>query len=75
MAYRSTDLTRSTAATKRAVFLRAARTIVATRGFSAASVTAIAQESGTSVGLVYSYFENRENLLSEVFRSVAEYEL
>ncbi|MBJ7287391.1 TetR/AcrR family transcriptional regulator [Williamsia sp.] len=75
MPYRQTDTTRATADAKRSAFLGAARSLVSQNGFGAATVAAIARESGNSVGLVYSYFDNRENLLSEVFRSAAGHEL
>lgn len=75
MPYRSTELTRTSAEARRAEFLRAARSLVAVHGFAGATVAAIAHESGTSVGLVYSYFDDRENLLAEVFRSAAAHEL
>lgn len=75
MPYRSTELTRTSAEARRAGFLRSARSLVSTHGFAGATVSAIADESGTSVGLVYSYFDDRENLLAEVFRSAANHEL
>ncbi|MBM7367554.1 TetR/AcrR family transcriptional regulator [Gordonia hydrophobica] len=74
MAYRPTETTRRSAAAKRAAILTAARTTVATGGFAAATVAAIAEGSGVSVGSVYSYFDNRETLLAEVFRDAAVYE-
>ncbi|WP_460304957.1 TetR/AcrR family transcriptional regulator [Actinocorallia aurea] len=75
MAYRATEATRRNAEAKRAGFLRAARELMADRGFGAATVAAIAAASGTSVGSVYSYFDGREDLLAEVFRSAAGHEL
>ena len=75
MAYRSTASTRRSAEAKRAAILAAARAIVADGGFAAASVAAIAEGSGVSVGSVYSYFDNRDTLLAEVFRDAAEFEL
>nr|WP_240943185.1 TetR/AcrR family transcriptional regulator [Planosporangium thailandense] len=55
--------------------MRAARSLVAARGFGGATVAAIAGECGASVGSVYSYFDSREYLLAEVFRSAAGHEL
>ncbi|MDX6741383.1 TetR/AcrR family transcriptional regulator [Actinocorallia sp. A-T 12471] len=75
MAYRPTETTRRNAELKRAGFLRAARSLVAERGFGAATVAAIAAECAASVGSVYSYFDGREDLLAEVFRSAASHEL
>ncbi|MCF8588251.1 TetR/AcrR family transcriptional regulator [Gordonia liuliyuniae] len=74
MPYRPTEQTRRSAQAKRAAMLAAARGLVADAGFSAATVTAIAEGSGVSVGSVYSYFDNRDTLLAEVFRDAAEYE-
>lgn len=74
MAYRPTEQTRRSAHAKRTAMLASARGLVAESGFSAATVAAIAQGSGVSVGSVYSYFDNRETLLAEVFRDAAEYE-
>lgn len=74
MAYRPTASTRRSAEAKRAAILAAARAVVADGGFAAASVAAIAEGSGVSVGSVYSYFDNRDTLLAEVFRDAAEFE-
>ncbi|MEU8244421.1 TetR/AcrR family transcriptional regulator [Actinoplanes missouriensis] len=75
MAYRQTALTRKNASDKRDSLLRAARTVVSTGGFAAATVAAIAAEGQASVGSVYSYFDGRDRLLAEVFRSAAGHEL
>lgn len=74
MAYRPTEATRASAQAKRDAVLAAARDTVAAGGFSGAAVAAIARASGVSVGSVYSYFDNREALLAEVFRIAAEAE-
>lgn len=74
MSYRPTEATRRTAEIRRAAMLIAARGIVARADFASATVAAIAAEAGCSVGSVYSYFDNREALLAEVFRDSAEYE-
>ncbi|MGY1720198.1 TetR/AcrR family transcriptional regulator [Blastococcus sp. SYSU DS0552] len=75
MPYRATELTRRTAERRRETLLAAARHLVAGHGFAAATVAAIAQEAGVSVGSVYSHFDSREYLLAEVFRSAAAHEL
>ncbi|MGB3303491.1 TetR/AcrR family transcriptional regulator [Gordonia sp. (in: high G+C Gram-positive bacteria)] len=74
MAYRPTEATRRSAEAKREAIFSAARGIIADSGFSGATVAAIAEGSGVSVGSVYSYFDNRETLLAEVFREAAQYE-
>ena len=71
MPYRQTASTRKNAEDKREAFLRAARALVAADGFRAATVAAIAARCQASVGSVYSYFDSRDRLLAEVFRSAA----
>lgn len=75
MAYRRTPATRRRAEERRAALVRAARDLVAHHGFAAAKITAIAHSCGTSVGLVYTYFDNRDALLATVFREAAAHEL
>ncbi|MEU4625822.1 TetR/AcrR family transcriptional regulator [Actinoplanes sp. NPDC023801] len=75
MPYRPTALTRKNAEDKRDGFLRAARALVAADGFRAATVAAIAARCQASVGSVYSYFDSRDRLLAEVFRSAATHEI
>ncbi|MCF8605964.1 TetR/AcrR family transcriptional regulator [Gordonia sp. HY442] len=74
MPYRPTEQTRRSAHARRAAMLASARRLVADAGFSAATVAAIAEGSGVSVGSVYSYFDNRDALLAQVFRDSAEHE-
>ena len=75
MPYRPTALTRKNAEDKRDGFVRAARALVAADGFRAATVAAIAARCQASVGSVYSYFDSRDRLLAEVFRSAASHEI
>jgi AcrR family transcriptional regulator len=75
MAYRATEKTRAAQAERREVLLAAAGKLVAAGGFSAASVKAIAENCGVSVGSVYSYFDGRSDLLAAVFRRGADQEL
>ena len=75
MPYRPTALTRKNAEDKREALLRAARSLIATDGFAAATVAAIAARGPASVGSVYSYFDSRDRLLAEVFRSAAGHEI
>ena len=75
MPYRPTALTRKNAEDKRDGLLRAARSVVAAGGFKAATVAAIAGRCQASVGSVYSYFDGRDRLLAEVFRSAASHEI
>ncbi|MFG1783967.1 TetR/AcrR family transcriptional regulator [Rhodococcus oryzae] len=75
MAYRATEKTRAAQAERREVLLAEAGKLVAAGGFSAASVKAIAENCGVSVGSVYSYFDGRSDLLAAVFRRGADQEL
>lgn len=75
MPYRATDVTRSMRQRRYATLLSEARSIVASNGFGAASVKAVATAAGVSAGTVYTYFANREELLAAVFREAADGEL
>lgn len=75
MPYRPTERTRRRAADKKEALLRAALGIVSEHGFAGTKVTAIAEECGISVGSIYTHFDNRDELLAEVFRSAARHEL
>ncbi|WP_313006772.1 TetR/AcrR family transcriptional regulator [Corynebacterium variabile] len=72
--YRPTENTRARAERRRADILDAATVLVATGGFGAATVRAIADTSGIATGTVYRYFGNREELLAEIFRGLADRE-
>lgn len=75
MPYRATETTRRARQLRSATLLSEARSIVATEGFGAASIKAVASAVGVSVGTIYTYFSNREELLSAVFREAADGEL
>ncbi|MGW5381435.1 TetR/AcrR family transcriptional regulator [Nocardia sp. NPDC003963] len=75
MVYRPTEKTRAARAQRRAALLKEATELVATGGFAAATVKAIAERSGLSVGTVYSYFDGNTELLAAVFRAGADQEL
>lgn len=72
--YRSTENTRARAERRRADILDAATVLIADGGFSAATVRAIADASGIATGTVYRYFGHREELLAEIFRTLADRE-
>lgn len=74
MPYRPTENTRANAESRRADILAAATRLIADGGFAAAAVRAIADASGIATGTVYRYFGTREELLAEVFRSLADRE-
>lgn len=75
MVYRETPQVRVRAAHRRQAILDAAIGTVARSGFAGASVREIAARAEVSTGSVYSYFGNRDELLTEVFRVVAGHEL
>lgn len=72
MPYRATETTRRARQLRSATLLSQARSIVATEGFGAASIKAVAAAAGVSTGAVYTYFANREELLAAVFREAAD---
>lgn len=74
MPYRPTENTRANAETRRAAILAAATSLIADGGFAAAAVRPIADASGIATGTVYRYFGTREELLAEIFRTLADHE-
>src|SRR5918995_7548754 len=54
-------------AEKRRAILDAAIRVFARQGFHAARVSDIAQEAGVAYGLVYHYFDSKEQMLNELF--------
>ena len=45
-----------------ATFLEAAETLFAELGFEAATMTAIAERAGSSIGALYSYFPDKKSI-------------
>ena len=52
---------------KRKQILRAAVTVFAERGFHRTRVSDIAKEAGVAYGLIYHYFESKDDVLNSVF--------
>ncbi len=52
---------------KRRVILDAAVTVFARQGFHSCRVSDVADEAGVAYGLVYHYFESKEEILNELF--------
>jgi AcrR family transcriptional regulator len=73
--YRQTARTRANAVQRREGLEQAARHVVARGGFTAASISAVSAEAGCSAGLVYSYFDSRDELLAAVFAQASTHEL
>ena len=55
--------------------LQSARDLIAIGGFKEAQVQAIAEKSGVSSGLVYRYFENKNQILIEVLSNAITHEI
>lgn len=51
---------------RKAAIEEAAMQLFAENGFSGVSISAIARKAGTSKGLLYNYFENKEALVKEI---------
>ncbi len=55
--------------------LRAAREVVETSGYGAATVAAVANGAGVATGTLYRHFGSKEDLFVELFRTVCDREL
>ena len=58
---------RSGAVDKRRLILDAAITVFARQGFHHCRVSDVADEAGVAYGLVYHYFDSKEEILNELF--------
>ncbi len=59
-------------AEKREVIMRAAMTLFSEQGFQSSSISKIAKEAGVSKGLIYTYFDSKEDLLRSVIIGTIE---
>ena len=66
MSYKRSSLMQERMMQNRQSILQSARDLIAIGGFKEAQVQAIAEKSGVSSGLVYRYFENKNQILIEV---------
>ena len=57
---------------KRELILNSALKLFADKGFYATSISALADEAGISKGLVYNYFESKEEILVQLFNRFIE---
>ena len=57
---------------KKKLIMDTALSLFARNGFHATSISQIAQKAGISKGLLYNYFESKEELLSELFNTITE---
>jgi TetR/AcrR family transcriptional regulator, fatty acid metabolism regulator protein len=60
-------MSQAPAADKRRAILDAAITVFARQGFHSARVSDVAAEAGVAYGLVYHYFDSKEQMLNELF--------
>lgn len=74
MAYRRSPLMQERLADNRARILRAARTLIARGGFRGASIAAVAQEVGLSIGAIYRYFPSKAELFVELLTAAVDHE-
>jgi TetR/AcrR family transcriptional regulator, fatty acid metabolism regulator protein len=63
----TTDNREGRAADKRRQILEAAIRVFARQGFHSARVSDIAEEAGVAYGLVYHYFDSKDQMLNELF--------
>ena len=55
---------------KRESILRAALELIAERGFRQVPMSLIAKQAGASAGIIYHYFESKDELIQELYRHV-----
>lgn len=75
MAYRKTGKVVAQLEANRTRILDAARALVFSGGFQAASMAAVAAKAGVATGTLYRYFASREALLLDVFRAISDVEM
>lgn len=57
---------------KREEIVRAALELIAERGFHGAPMATIAERAGVGAGTIYRYFENKDVLITELYRELEE---
>lgn len=75
MSYKRSSLMQERMMQNRQSILQSARDLIAFGGFKEAQVQAIAEKSGVSSGLVYRYFENKNQILIEVLSNAITHEI
>jgi AcrR family transcriptional regulator len=75
MSYRRSELMQQRLADNRQAILRAARRLIARGGFKEASVAAVANEVGLSIGAIYRYFPSKAELFVEVLDAAVTHEV
>jgi AcrR family transcriptional regulator len=54
---------------KRGAILQAALTLISEHGFHGTPMSKIAKDAGVSAGIIYHYFENKDDLIDELYRA------
>jgi AcrR family transcriptional regulator len=75
MAYRRTPQIQARLDAQHAAILRAAAELLATEGYAACSMAAVAARAGVAAGTVYNHFESKAGLLVQLFRTMAAREI
>jgi AcrR family transcriptional regulator len=75
VAYRPTERTEARKAAVRERIAAGARELIASGGYGAASVSAVADRAGVATGTVYRYFPSKSDLFAEVFREASQREV
>ena len=75
MPYRETVQIRERKAAQRQALLEAAEALVREQGFVGLTIQALATRAGVAVGTVYRYFDGKQELATEVFRTATEREV
>jgi AcrR family transcriptional regulator len=75
MPYRPTPRTEAKRAQARERIVQAAHDLIASGGYRAASVAAVADRAGVATGSVYRHFPSKADLFAEVFRRASQREV
>lgn len=75
MVYRRSPLMQERLTDNRARIVLAARRLIASGGFRATSITAVAKEVGLSTGAIYRYFPSKAQLFVEVLTDAVTHEV
>jgi AcrR family transcriptional regulator len=75
MPYRSTPRTEAKREEARERIVQAAHDLIASGGYRAASVVAVADRAGVATGSVYRHFPSKADLFAEVFRRASQREV
>ena len=75
MPYRPTPRTEAKREEARERIVRAAHDLIASGGYRAASVAAVAERAGVATGSVYRHFPSKADLFAEVFRRASQREV